>query len=153
MIFSHPIQTPRFKAENGFTTTPARSKIMSKIGSKDTQPEIKLRKALWKHGLRYRLHNTKLKGKPDIVIKSKMLVIFIDGDFWHGRNWEQKKTRIKTNREFWIAKIERNMQRDLETTAILEYDGWKVVRVWESDIKSNISGCIALIENAQNKVR
>lgn len=108
------IKVLRFEEENGFYTTPQRSKLMAKIKSKNTKPEILFRKELWKAGLRYRKHNKKLPGNPDIVNKKYKLVIFVDGEFWHGHNCSEKKEKIKTNREFWIPKIERNIQRDNE---------------------------------------
>src|ERR1700756_5196002 len=106
------IKVPRFEGKNGFYTSLERSILMSKIKGKNTSPELMLRKVLWNSGLRYRLHNKKLPGNPDISMKKYKIAIFIDGEFWHGYNWEEKKTKIKTNRDFWIPKIERNMQRD-----------------------------------------
>ena len=90
----------------GFNTTAARSRLMSKIKSQNTLPEIKLRKYLWNLGFRYRLNVAKLPGKPDIVISKSKLIIFIDGEFWHGYKWNQKKNKIKANRNYWIPKIE-----------------------------------------------
>jgi len=93
---------------------------MSKIKGKNTKAEIKFRKALYKLGYRYRIDYNKLIGKPDITLKKYNTVIFIDGEFWHGFNWKEKKEKIKNNRNFWIPKIERNMQRDREVNAELE---------------------------------
>ncbi|MVN23309.1 very short patch repair endonuclease [Mucilaginibacter arboris] len=140
------IKVPRFKEENGFYTTRQRSLLMSKIKAKDTSPEILLRKALWKTGLRYRLYNKSLPGNPDIVLKKYRLIIFIDGEFWHGFNWEKKREKIKTNRDFWIAKIERNMQRDKTNTIKLELLGFKVLRFWERQIKKEMQACIDEIQ-------
>lgn len=128
-----------------FETTPERSKRMSDIRSKDTQPEILLRKALWDKGIRYRLNVKKLPGKPDIVIGKAKLAIFIDGEFWHGYKWEEKKTRIKANRDYWIPKIENNMARDLRNTADLETLGYKVFRFWEQQVKKDLEGCVKKI--------
>lgn len=139
------IKVLRFEEANGFYTTPERSKLMSKIKGKDTKPEILFRKELWKAGLRYRKHNKKLPGNPDIVNKKQKLVIFIDGAFWHGYNWSEKKKKIKTNREFWIAKIERNMQRDQENNLKLEKLGYKVFRFWEHEVKKESQKCIKSI--------
>ena len=141
-----PIKVPRFKEENGFYTTKQRSLLMSKIRGKNTSPEILLRKALWAKGIRYRIHNKFLPGNPDIVIKKHMLIIFIDGEFWHGYEWEKKKERIKMNRDFWIAKIERNIQRDIINNSKLELLGFKVVRFWEKQIKTNMEECLSVIE-------
>lgn len=129
-----------------FDTTPERSSLMKKIKSNNTKPEIKLRKALWAAGIRYRLNVTKLPGKPDIVIQKHKLIIFIDGEFWHGYKWEEKKQKIKANREYWIKKIERNMQRDIENTQLLQDLGYIVIRFWEHEIKKDISSCINKIE-------
>lgn len=128
-----------------FNTTPERSNTMSKIKGKNTKPELIFRKALWASGIRYRLHVKKLPGSPDIVINKFKIVIFIDGDFWHGYNWENKKHKIKSNREYWLPKIERNMTRDIENSQKLSKMGYRVFRFWEHDIKKNLSKCIALI--------
>lgn len=141
----YKIKVLRFEEENGFYTTPQRSQLMSKIKSKDTKPEIIFRKELWKAGLRYRKYNKKLSGNPDIVNKKHELIIFIDGEFWHGYNWDEKKAKIKTNREFWIPKIERNMQRDIENNIRLEELGYKVFRFWEHEIKKEIKKCVELV--------
>jgi len=114
------IKVPQFNEEAGFYTTKARSKQMFKIRGKDTKPEIQFRKALWAKGSRYRVNYKKLIGKPDIVLNKYKTVIFIDGVFWHGYNWEEKKDNIKSNRGFWIPKIERNMQRDQEVNEALK---------------------------------
>ena len=120
---------------------------MAKIKAQDTKPELKLRKALWNLGFRYRKNVKKLPGTPDIVFRKAKLVLFVDGEFWHGFDWEQKKLKIKTNRDFWIPKIERNMQRDAENNTLLSEKGWKVMRFWEKEIKSNLEGCINKVIN------
>jgi len=135
------IKVPRFCEENGFYTTKERSKLMSKIRSKETKPEQKLRKHLWHLGYRYRKNVKKLPGTPDIVFSKYKLVIFIDGEFWHGHNWVEKKNKIKSNREFWIPKIERNMQRDLANNTYYSENGWTVIRFWEHEIKSEFIIC------------
>jgi DNA mismatch endonuclease (patch repair protein) len=143
--FENKIKVPRFKEANGFYTTKQRSKHMSKIKSKDTNPEIKLRKFLWGLGIRYRKNVKKLPGSPDIVISKYKLVIFIDGEFWHGFNWATKKQKLKSNRDFWIPKIERNMQRDKENNLRLQNNGWKVMRFWEHQIKKEFNVCVNTI--------
>jgi len=102
-----------------------------------TTHEKELRHHLWINGLRYRKNVSKLPGKPDVVFPMARMVIFCDGDFWHGRNWEslKKKLRRGSNPDYWIAKIRANMQRDLVNTRKLKQAGWKVVRVWEGDIR------------------
>lgn len=136
------IIVPRFNEESGFYTTPQRSKIMSKIRGKNTKPELAFRKALYAAGYRYRIDYKKLIGKPDIALKKYKTVIFIDGEYWHGKNWEERKPKVRTNREFWIAKIARNMQRDQEVNRELERLGYKVFRFWESDIKKELDNCL-----------
>lgn len=139
------IIVPRFEESNGFYTSPERSRVMSRIKSKDTAPEIKLRKFLWGLGIRYRKNEKRLPGKPDIVAQKYKLVIFVDGEFWHGYNWEEKKKRIKSNPAFWIPKIERNIQRDRLNNELLEKQGWTVFRFWENQIKCEFGVCISLI--------
>lgn len=102
----------------------------------DTKHEVLLRRALWSRGLRYRKDVTKLPGRPDIVFRAARVIVFCDGDFWHGRNWEARKLKLGEghNAPYWLAKIERNMERDHARTATLEADGWTVLRFWETDI-------------------
>ncbi|QEK99465.1 very short patch repair endonuclease [Olivibacter sp. LS-1] len=134
----NPIKVPRFKETAGFYTTKQRSRIMSKIKGKDSKPELKLRKALWAKNLRFRLHDKDLPGKPDIVIKKYKLAIFIDGEFWHGYNWEENKSRIKSNRAFWIPKIQRNMQKDRQDHEALRAIGFTVFRFWSKEVTNNL---------------
>ncbi len=136
------IKVPRFNEESGFYTTPERSKIMGKIRGKNTKPELAFRKALWAAGYRYRIDSKKLIGRPDIVLNKYKTVVFIDGEFWHGYNWEERKPKIKTNREFWIAKIERNIQRDSEVNAELSRLGFTIFRFWEKEIKKELDICL-----------
>jgi DNA mismatch endonuclease, patch repair protein len=136
---------PRFSEANGFYTTRERSGLMSRIKAQNTKPEIKLRKVLWALGLRYRKNVKSLPGKPDIVLRKYKLVIFIDGEFWHGFKWKEKKEKIKSNRGFWIPKIERNMQRDREVNERLEALGYTVIRFWEQQVKKDLNWCINLV--------
>ena len=133
-----PIKVPKFSEEAGFYTTKQRSKQMSKIRGKDTKPEILLRKALWAKGYRYRKDFKKLPGKPDIALPIHKTVIFVDGEFWHGYDWENRKEKIKSNRDFWIPKIERNMQRDREVNYLLEQKDYKVLRFWSKEVLKNL---------------
>ncbi|MGC1515371.1 MAG: very short patch repair endonuclease [Maribacter sp.] len=139
------IKVPRFNEESGFYTTPQRSKIMSKIRGKNTKPELAFRKALYAAGYRYRVDYKKLIGKPDIALPKYKTVIFIDGEYWHGKNWKERKPKIKTNREFWIAKFERNIQRDKEVNQALKEKGYTVFRFWESEIKKELNSCLAIV--------
>jgi DNA mismatch endonuclease (patch repair protein) len=103
---------------------------------KDSRHELILRRVLWRLGLRYRKYVSKLPGNPDLVFYRARVVIFCDGDYWHGRNWDQLRTALERrhNAEYWIAKIERNRERDQEHTARLTAEGWLVLRFWETDI-------------------
>lgn len=147
------IKVPRFNEESGFYTTAQRSKIMGKIRGKNTKPELAFRKALWQSGYRYRIDYKKLIGKPDIALKKYRTVIFIDGEYWHGYNWEERKEKIKTNRDFWIPKIERNMQRDEEVNKALKEKGYKVFRFWETEIKKNLDECLEEVLDHLDKVK
>ncbi|WP_200818825.1 very short patch repair endonuclease [Sphingobacterium lactis] len=141
-----PIQVPRFTESAGFYTSKKRRKIMSKIRAKNTKPEVRLRRALWAKNIRYRLHQTDLPGKPDIVIKKYKLAIFVDGEFWHGYDWAAQKDRIHSNRRFWIPKIERNMQVDRWSNLALRELGYTVFRFWSKDILNNLAQVTNQIE-------
>lgn len=145
------IKVLKFKKELGFQTTAERSALMSKIRSVETKPELSLRKKLWESGVRYRINVKTLPGSPDIVIRKNMLVVFVDGEFWHGYNWEVKRKKIKTNRKFWIPKIERNMQRDIENNKALKKLGFKVLRFWEQEIKKDSNRCVNKVMAAINR--
>ena len=124
-----------------------RRRTMSRIKSKDTKIEIALRKALWHEGIRYRKNASFLPGKPDIAITRDKVAIFCDGDFWHGKNWEKTKAHFLTNRDFWIRKIERNIQRDNENDAALYGMGWTIVRIWGCEIEKDLEGCVEAIKD------
>lgn len=118
-----------------------RSAIMSRIRSKNTSLEVEFRKLLWKNGMgRYRIHY-KLPGKPDIVYVSKKIAVFLDGDFWHGYNW--KKLGKVPPRKYWQKKIQKNIDRAKKYNKMLKKDGWKVIRIWEHDVKKNQEKCIS----------
>lgn len=129
-------------------TPEQRRKNMQAIKSKDTSIELSLRKALWKEGIRYRKNYRELPGKPDIVITKHRIAIFCDSDFWHGYDWENRNQRIKSNRDYWIPKIERNMERDIAVTLQLQAAGWTVLRFWEWQIKKHLSECVEAVKNA-----
>ena len=120
----------------------SRSFNMKRIRSRDTSIEVKLRKALWRSGIRYRKNFIRLPGKPDIVISKYRIAIFCDGEFWHGKDWENKKNKLRNNRDYWITKIERNIIRDNEVNQKLLALGWTVIRFWGNDIKNDIDGCV-----------
>lgn len=136
------IRVPVFSEENGFYTTQQRSFNMSRIRGKNTKPEIILRKALWHAGIRYKSNKQQLPGKPDISLIKYKLVIFVDGSFWHGYDWENRKTAIKSNRDFWIPKIERNRQRDREINHYYQSKGWTVLRFWDFEVKKELGSCV-----------
>ncbi len=136
------------RTKYGFNTTEQRSRLMKRIGSKNTKYEVIFRKALWNKGVRYRLHSKTVTGNPDILINKFRIVVFIDGEFWHGYNWEEKKKRIKSNREYWIKKIENNIERDKSNNIKLAEEGWRVFRFWEHEIKKNLDNCLNQIIQA-----
>lgn len=125
-----------------FKTTPERSRIMSKIRGKDTKIEVKLRLALWHMGIRYRKNYKKLPGSPDIALTKYRIAVFCDSDFFHGYNWDARKCKIKSNRDYWIHKIEENIQRDREYDNLLAEKGWIVLHFWEHQINKDLHGCI-----------
>ena len=141
------IVVAKFSEENGFYTSKARSFNMSQIKGKNTKPEKLLKKALWLAGVRYKTPKKPLFGKPDISLKKYKLVIFVDGAFWHGYDWENRKHAIKSNQEFWIAKIERNMQRDQEVNDYYQSKGWTILRFWDFEVKRELGGCLKSISN------
>lgn len=126
------------------------SKNMKSIHSRDTSIELRLRKALWKKGYRYRKNYKKLPGTPDIVLTCYKIAIFCDSEFFHGKDWEFLKLRLErgNNPEYWINKIQRNIQRDLEKDHDLQYLGWTVIHFWGKDILSHTDDCIQVIEEA-----
>lgn len=123
-----------------------RRKNMQAIRSKETSIEMKLRKALWEKGYRYRKNYSKLIGKPDIVFVSLKIVIFCDSEFFHGFDWENRKSWIKSNRGYWIPKIESNMKKDKLVNKTLRDEGWKLLRFWGKEIEKNLEKCVSEIE-------
>lgn len=133
--------------------TPEQIKLnMQHCKCKGSDIEVILMKELWSRGLRYRKNVKSIFGKPDIVFFKKKIAIFCDSEFWHGYNWAERKNDIKSNKEFWISKIERNMERDQEVTEHLRNDGWIVIRFWGKEIKNNTSACADIIEEAYRNV-
>ncbi|MBO1679961.1 very short patch repair endonuclease [Bittarella massiliensis (ex Durand et al. 2017)] len=129
-------------------TTPDISKRMSHVHLKKGKAETTLAKALWHQGYRYRLNYKKLPGSPDIVITKYRIAIFVDGEFWHGYDWENKKDKLKSNREFWVEKIEENIQRDIRNDRLLLSSGWIPLHFWEKEIKKDLDGCVQSILDA-----
>lgn len=121
---------------------------MRQVKNKDSEIELMLRRELWKRNIRYRKNVTRIFGKPDIAFIRKKVAVFVDSEFWHGFNWEVKKNEVKSNRDFWITKIERNMERDAEVNQYLQNEGWLVLRFWGNEIKKDVTTCADKIESA-----
>ncbi|OXB24316.1 very short patch repair endonuclease [Flavobacterium tructae] len=128
-------------------TPQQRSRNMQAVRSTNTKEEVRLAKTLWHLGYRYRKNNKTVFGKPDFTFKKLKIAIFVDSEFFHGKDWETRK-KPQTNPEFWIKKIERNMQRDIEVNTHLKSQNWKVLRFWSNDIKKNLDACIFEIQKA-----
>lgn len=124
------------------STTPEISKRMAKVHLKAGKAEVELAKALWTRGLRYRKNYRKLPGSPDIAILKHHIAVFVDGEFWHGKDWEEKKSRLKSNKEYWVEKIEENMTRDRRNDMLLSEMGWKPIHFWANEVNKNLSSCI-----------
>lgn len=129
-------------------TSEQRKKNMQHIKSKDTKIEVKLRKALWERGFRYRKNYKELPGKPDIVFTQYKIAVFCDSEFFHGKDWEVLKPRLEKtqNSEYWLKKISRNMERDDEVNKRLLFEGWTVIRFWGKDILKDTEECVRVIE-------
>lgn len=127
-------------------TPEQRRRNMQAIKSKETKAEVFLAKELWKRGHRYRKNNKKIFGNPDLTFSKCKLVIFVDGEYFHGYNWELQKHRIKTNRDFWWNKIQGNIRRDQLVNQTLVNKGWTVLRFWTHEIRKNLAYCIDKIE-------
>ena len=130
------------------------SEVASRVGrgnrACDTSPELLLRRALRKQRVRYKLHEFRLPGKPDIVLRDQRIAIFCDGDFWHGRRWAERRKKLSkgANASYWIAKISRNIQRGRRINQMLRRLNWHVIRVWESDIIGDPDAVANQIANA-----
>lgn len=122
-----------------------RSYCMSKIRGHNTKPELSLRKELWSRGLRYRIHS-KVIGKPDLVFIGAKVAVFVDGCYWHG--CPKHFVQPKSNTLFWENKINKNIERDKKVTQQLEAKGWRVIRIWEHEIKQDLDGCVRRVMEA-----
>ncbi|MCQ2735430.1 MAG: very short patch repair endonuclease [Alphaproteobacteria bacterium] len=129
-------------------TPEQRRRNMQAIKNKDSKIELMLRKELWSRGIRYQKNSNKVFGHPDIVFVGKKVAVFCDSEFWHGYDWENRKNNFKSHQEFWIPKIERNMERDIEVNKQLQSEGWIVLRFWGKEIKKDIQSCADKIERA-----
>ncbi len=127
-------------------TKEQRRRNMQRIRSKDTAIELKLRKALWHEGIRYRKNCRELTGKPDIAITKHRIAVFCDGSFFHGREFDIKKP-VADNHDYWDAKIRRNMERDQEVNRRLAAEGWTVLRFWDVDINKHLDECVQAVKD------
>lgn len=129
-----------------YDTDIATSKRMASVKLKRGKEERMLSKALWHRGYKYRLNYKKLPGSPDIAITKYNVAIFVDGEFWHGKDWDKRKDRLKRNKEYWSEKIEENMRRDLKVDKELKQMGWISVRLWSKQVSDHLDECIEEIE-------
>jgi DNA mismatch endonuclease Vsr len=132
-------------------TKEQRRKNMQAVKSKGSKIEVLLAKALFARGYRYRKNDKSVFGKPDLTFKKIKLAVFVDSEFWHGKNWAKRKFDLKSNKKFWQNKIERNIQRDKQVNKVLKKSGWKVLRFWGMDIEETLEHCIIKIERVLNK--
>lgn len=135
------------KHPKSYDSTPETRKRMAKVKLKNGTAEQLLAKRLWGLGYRYRKNYKKLPGSPDIALTKQKIAIFVDGEFWHGQNWEERKQRLKANREYWIEKIEENMARDKRNDEKLSALGWTIVHFWEKDVLKHLDDCVEKVES------
>lgn len=135
----------RMKHPKSYDSTPETRKRMSKVKLKNGDAEKLLAKRLWHLGYRYRKNDKQLPGSPDIAILKYQVAIFVDGEFWHGKDWDIRKDRLQRNREYWIEKIEENMARDIRVDKELSNQGWTPIRFWTKDVMKNTDDCITQI--------
>lgn len=135
-----------------YDTDEATSKRMANVKLKGGNDEDAIAKAIWHRGYRYWRNYKKLPGSPDIAIQKYHIAVFTDGEFWHGYDWENRKSKLKRNREYWIAKIEENIARDKRVDIQLKELGWVPVHFWSKDIKNDLNGCIDIIMDRINDV-
>lgn len=136
------------KHPSSYDSTPAIRRRMSRVRLKGGKAETLLAKALWRRGYRYRKNDRTLPGSPDIAILKHHIAVFVDGEFWHGKNWQTRRERLRHNREYWIEKIEENIARDQRNDALLLQKGWIPVHFWEKDVLRDLDGCVAQVEDA-----
>ena len=148
MIAKARMKVPRYSHFR--PSSEASSRAMRANRDRDTQPELLLRRALWAIGVRYRKNVPGLSGKPDLVFPSARVVVFCDGDFWHGRNWQLLRPKLerRANPEYWTQKIAANRERDRRTRALLQRAGWRVIALWEGDVRRDPTAAAAIITDA-----
>lgn len=147
------MSTPSFKGLRPSSEASSQAKRANR--RQDTTPEILLRREIWRMGLRYRKSPPDVLGRPDIVFRQVRVAVFCDGDFWHGRNWATLRAKLEhgANASYWLAKIERNIERDQRNTARLEGGGWCVIRLWETDIKRDPHAAATVVQEAVQAAR
>lgn len=135
---------PRFQGE----VSERSHNNMSRIRGENTSIEVALRKALWAKGYRFRKNYKELPGSPDIALTKYKIAVFCDSEFFHGKDWDVLKVKLEKgkNPEYWISKIQRNMERDMEKDKILRFEGWTVIHFWGKDILKNTDECVKVIE-------
>lgn len=133
------------KHPKSYDSTPEIRKRMSRVRLKNGKAETILAKRLWHEGYRYRRNYKKLPGSPDIALTTYRVAVFVDGEFWHGENWEERKAKLKHNREYWIEKIEENMARDKRVDAQLQEMGWTTVHFWEKQVLKHTDDSLQII--------
>lgn len=131
------------KHPKSYDSTPEIRKRMSKVHLKNGKAETILAKRLWHEGYRYRRNYKKLPGSPDIALTKYRVAVFVDGEFWHGENWKERKTKLKHNREYWIEKIEENIARDRRVDLQLKDMGWTPIHFWEKQVLKHTDDCVA----------
>lgn len=121
---------------------------------RDTKPELLLRRACWARGLRYRVDDRGLPGRPDLVFKKARLLVFVDGDFWHGRNLEARVARLEKghNANYWVAKVTANVARDQRNNLYLRENGWRVLRFWEGEVIADVEAVAEKIARALSEL-
>ena len=132
-------------------TVEQRRKNMQAVRASGSKIETALAKALFAQGLRYRKNDSSVFGKPDLTFKKYKLAVFVDSEFWHGKDWETKKFDHKSNQEFWLNKIKGNIERDKKVNEKLIAEGWKVLRFWGKEITKNLDQCINKIQKTINE--
>lgn len=119
---------------------------MRAIRSQGTIPEKLLGTAMFRAGLRYRKCVKDVPGRPDFAFHSARVAVFVDGSFWHGYRWDEKKSRLSSNKDYWVPKIERNIARDAEINTSLQALGWTVIRFWDFEVLKGADGCAQVVE-------
>lgn len=129
-------------------TTPQTARRMSRVKLKGGNAERLLGRTLWRSGIRYRRNLRGLPGSPDLALTKHQIAVFVDGEFWHGKDWAQRRERLQRNRDYWIEKIEENMARDRRDEARLRAMGWTVLRFWEKEVLKDVEGCASEVVQA-----